>query len=52
MTTENKIQKLNREGWNVVFNKTSFKHEANRGIYKYQSSNITELYKIIKNDFN
>ena len=52
MTTEKKIQKLTKKGWNLVFNKTSFKHEARRGICVYESNNITELYKIIKNDFD
>jgi len=51
MTTQNKIEKLKLEGWNVVFNVAEFTHEADRGCVKYKSKNITGLYKSIKNDF-
>lgn len=51
MTTEKKIEKLKANGWNVVFNELRFKHEASRGCCKYEASNITDLYKSIKNDF-
>ena len=51
MTTQNKIEKLKLEGWNVVFNVAEFTHEADRGCVKYKSKNITSLYKSIKNDF-
>jgi hypothetical protein len=52
MTTEKKTQRLNNNGWNLVFNKISFNHEATRGFCKIKASNITELYRIIKNGFD
>lgn len=51
MTTQKKIEKLKAEGWNVVFNEIEFMHEADRGCVRYESKNITSLYKKIKNDF-
>ena len=51
MNTEKKIKKLESEGWDLSFNKTIFKHEAIRGICKYEAGSITSLYKAIINDF-
>lgn len=51
MTTEQKVRKLKKEGWNIVFNEEEHTHEADRGCVKYTSKNISNLYKSIKNDF-
>lgn len=51
MTTERKINKLEQEGWNVVFNNDEYVYYAQRGFVKYKCKTITGLYKSIKNDF-
>ena len=45
MNNEQKIKKLKSRGWQIHFNEIDFIYEVKRGILKYKSKSITELYK-------